>query len=186
MSSVSRSGDTPEFDAPWYAGKSYQLLVEDGARRVHAGEYALDDLSVHPSQINRPEEEHGECIEELQGDVKAYIDSHSFDDPATESEAERHMTPARTADDIAWARVFDEFNFQYGNQGVSRTQLRGALAVSDHTTFGPDADDAVVGTPETLDSVIEDAVDAGYLMEVRHRVGYIDLVEEIGATKVMR
>lgn len=174
--------DAPEFTAPWYTGKSYQQLVVDGARRVHAGEYAVEDLSVHPERINKPEDEQDACIEQLQRDVQQFLTEHTPDPDDDPENTATAATPARTADSIPWARVFDEFNFQSGKTGVSQTQLRGALAVSDHTTFGPDADDAEVGSPESLDAVIVDALEEGHLMEVSHRVGYVDLVGDLGDT----
>lgn len=171
--------DAPEFTAPWYSGKSYQQLVVDGARRVHAGEYAIDDLSVHPERINKPEEEQEACIQQLQRDVQAFLEVYTPETDTSPADDTSTSGQARTADAIPWARVFNEFNFQYGNTGVSRTQLRGALAVSDHTSFGPNADDAESGTPETLDAVITDALEQGLLMEVSHRVGFVDLVADL-------
>lgn len=122
-----RGNAVTRFEA--FGEKTLQKLRSEAVQMVANGAITVDDISLHGRTGDGVELVDGEN-EAFREDVREQLDDTVEDDATADEEAEQGEGWGPT--EVDFSSIWGEYNFP---EKVSGTQLVGALAVSEHTSF---------------------------------------------------
>lgn len=166
MSDAESASDRVGRDELFEDDQAYHQAIDHAARLVRDGIIRLNQVTLAGFCEDDVELRDG-VDESFRQDVEAHLDVVDDGDQEPDVEPAQRAAP----ESVPWRAVWDEFGF--GNT-ASRTQLTGALELSEHTEFGRGpADTAIAHGVETgaLVDIAMAAEDGSRLAGLRFGLG---------------